>query len=96
MEADDPRRPVEGAEHDHDAAVLARVRDRLGAAADEVEIRDLARSEDSEPAQIALRRHVHVAVGGERRRRDEEEMLLLDPGRELLVDLVEDLPITRA
>src|SRR5207245_11748028 len=80
------------AEHHDDAPVLARVRDRLRAAADEVEIPDLARAEDPEPAQVALRRHVDVAVRGQRRRRDEEQMLPLDPGGELLVDLLVDLP----
>ena len=87
----DPRRPVERAEHHDDAPVLARVRDRLGAAPDEVEVRDLARPEDAEPAQVALRRDVDVPVLGERRRRDEEEVLALHPGAELLVDLVVDL-----
>ena len=88
----DPRRTLERAEHDDDAAVLARVRDRLCAAADEVEISNLVRPEDSEPAQVALWRHVDVAVLGERRRGDEEEMLLLDPAGELVVDLRMDLP----
>ena len=84
MQAHDPRRAVERAEHHNDAAVLARMGDRLCAAAYEVEVPDLARPEDPEPAQVALRRHVDVAVLGERSGANEEHVL--DPGGELLVD----------
>ena len=91
VQSHDSRRPFERAEHHDDAAVLARMRDRLRSAADEVEVPDLVRPEDSEPAQVALRRHVHVAVLRERCGADEEEVLPLDPGRELLVDLRVDL-----
>jgi hypothetical protein len=42
VEAQDPRRALEGAEHDDDAPVLAQVGDRLGAAADDVQVRDRA------------------------------------------------------
>ena len=38
VQAKDPRRPLERAQHDHDAPVLADVGDRLGAAPDHVEI----------------------------------------------------------
>ena len=87
----DARRPFEGAEHDRDAPVFAHVRDRLGSAADEVEVRDLTWAEDAKPAHVALRRDVDVPVRRERRRADEEQVLLLDPGGEARVDLVEDL-----
>jgi hypothetical protein len=42
-------------------------------------------------ADRALRRDVHVAVGGERSRRHEEQRLGVDPVAQSLVDLVEDL-----
>src|SRR5947209_2218763 len=91
VQAHDLRRAFEAAEHDGDPSVLARVRDRLGAAADEVEVRDLPRPEDPEPAEVALGRDVDVAFRVERSGSDEEEVLALDPGGELLVDAVEDL-----
>ena len=91
VQANDPRRPFEGAEHDDDAPVFAQVRDRLRSTPDEVEVGDLPRAEDPEPAEIALRRDVDVPVAGERRRADEEEALRLDPGAELAADFFEDL-----
>ena len=43
VEPHDSRRPVEGAEHHADPAVLAEVRDRLDAAAGEIEVGDMSR-----------------------------------------------------
>ena len=59
--AQDARRPVEGAEHERDAAVLAEVGDGLGAAAGEVEVGDGVLVEHPE-AVVALRRQVDVTV----------------------------------
>jgi hypothetical protein len=88
VEPDDPRRPLEGAEHHDDAAVLAHVGDRLGAAPDVVEVGDTTRAEHAQRAARALRRDVDVAVPGERGAADEEHRLAGDPGAQLVVDLV--------
>ena len=74
VQAQDARRAVERAEHHADAAVLAQVGDRLGAAADEVEPGDRLRVEDAE-AVLALGRQVDVAVGAGWRGGDEEDLL---------------------
>ena len=68
VQAQDPRRALERAEHHDDPAVLAQVGDRLGAAAGEVEIGDLVRAEHPQGPDRALRRDVHPPVGSERRR----------------------------
>ena len=70
---------LERAQHHDDAPVLAQVRDRLGAAADHVEIRDRAVVEHPQRPDRSLRRDVDVAFVGERRRADEEERLARDP-----------------
>lgn len=67
------------------------MRNRLRPAADEVEIRNLLRAENPEPAEIALWRDVDVTVARKWRRADEEEALRLDPGTELASDLFVDL-----
>src|SRR3546814_1491462 len=83
------RRPLEGAEHDRDAPVLAGVSDGLGPAAGEVEVGDGAGPEDPERV-VPLRRHVHVpALEG--RRRHEEHVLGTVPLGELVVECVHDL-----
>ena len=66
QQADDPRRSLEAAEHHDDAAVLAHVGDRLGAAPDVVEVGDATRAEHAQRAARALRGDVDVAVSGER------------------------------
>ena len=50
VQAHDLRRPVERAEHDHDAAVLAQVGDRLDPAAHQVDVREPERAGDAEQA----------------------------------------------
>jgi hypothetical protein len=80
------RRLVERAQHHDDPAVLANVRDRLGAAAYDVEVGDRGGVEHAQRARGALRRDVHVAAGVERRGRDEEDRLLLDPGAQVVAD----------
>ena len=67
VEADDPRRPLERAEHHDDPAVLAQVGDRLRAAARDVEIGDPAGPRTRSDADRPLRRDVDVAVAAERR-----------------------------
>src|SRR4051812_3518225 len=94
VQAQDARRAVEGAEHDHDAAVLAQVRDGLGAGPDVVEIGDLARAEHLEGPDRALGRDVDVAVGAQRGGADEEHRLAHDPLGEPLVDAVVDVAHT--
>src|SRR5262249_18848216 len=90
VQAHDARAPLEGAEHEADAAVLAQVRERLDAAAGEVGVGDLARTEHAEGVQ-ALRRAVDQAVVGSRRGRDEEQVLRLDEVPQRAVDRLEDL-----
>lgn len=91
VEANDPRWPLESAEQDHDAPVLPEMRDRFGTAANEVEVGDLPRVEDPEPAKVSLGRDVDMAGPRERCGADEEEALGLDPGGELVADLGEYL-----
>src|SRR4051794_22702687 len=90
VEAHDPRRAVEGAEHDADAAVVPQVGDRLRTTADVVVVLDRPLVDDPERADRPLRRDVHVAAA-RRRRRDEEQALPTDPVRQLRVDALEDL-----
>ena len=91
VQPEDPRRPLEGAQHDHDAPVLAQVGDRLRAAADHVEVGDGALVEHPQGVDRPLRRDVHVTLAVERRRADEEQRLALDPAAQVIVDAVEDL-----
>src|SRR5581483_4196025 len=91
VEPDDPRGPLEGAEHHADPPVLAQVRGRLGAAADVVVVLDRSGAQDPEGLDRTLRRHVHVAAGGGGGAH-EEEPLAADPRRELRVDAVVELP----
>ena len=90
VQAHDPRAAVEGAEHQADAAVLGQVRDRLGAAAGQIEPGHGVRVEDAERVESAWR-DVDVPLCRQRRGRHEEEVLLADPRRETVVDLVENL-----
>ena len=62
VDSDDSRRALEGAEHDHDAPVLAQVGNRFRSGADDVQVGDRARAEDAKRANRALGRDVHVAV----------------------------------
>ena len=66
VQADDPGRPLESAEHDHDPAVLAQVRHRLGTIADQVEITNPSRRENPQALDRPLRRDVDVAVAAAR------------------------------
>src|SRR4051794_4160579 len=85
VQAKDLRRPLECAEHHDDAAVLAQVRDRLRAAAYDVEVRDGPFVEHAQRAAGALRRDVHVPVARERRAAHEEERLARDPVAPVIV-----------
>ena len=96
VEAQDLRRALERAEHDHDASVFAQVRERLGAAPEHVEVRDGLGPGHAQRPDRALRRQVHVTAGGERRGPDEEERLLRDPCAEVLVDDLVDLSHRRS
>ena len=75
---DDAGRPGEGAEHDHDAAVLLEVGDRLDPAAREVQVRDPAPAENRQGPVVALRRAVDVPGRVEWRGPHEEHRLGLD------------------
>ncbi len=55
MDPDDPRRSLEGAEHEHDPAVLTEMGDRLDTAAGPVEMGDAMRVDDRELTVVALR-----------------------------------------
>ena len=81
VETDDLGRPSEGAEHQHDSAVLAEVGDSLRAAARYIQVGDLAGPEYSKAVK-ALWRSVHVPILGERRRCNKEHVLLVNPARE--------------
>jgi hypothetical protein len=91
VQAQDPRRAIEGAQHHDDAPVLADVGDRLRARADDVEVGDRVVVEHAQRADRPLRRDVDVTVAGERRGSDEEQRLARDPRaldvRDALVDL---------
>src|SRR5829696_7137609 len=78
------------AQHDHDPAVLAQVRDRLGAAADDIQIRDGAVVEYAQAPDRPLRRDVDVPVVATRRGADEEQRLTSDPRTQAIVDAVVD------
>ena len=80
MEAHDPGRPLEGAEHHYDAAVLPQVGDGLDTAASEVEVGDSARPDDGEGAVEAFGRQVEEPVAGQRGGGDEEHVLAPEPG----------------
>ena len=58
VESDNPWRSAEGAEHDHDASVFAKMGNRLNSAPRLIEIRDALRSAYRELLSIALRRTV--------------------------------------
>ena len=91
VQAHDPRRPLEGAQHDDDAPVVAQVRDGLRAAADEVEVGDRVLVEDPQRLDRALGRDVDVAAVAARRGGHEEHALARDPRRQPRVDRIEDL-----
>jgi hypothetical protein len=84
----DARRPLEGAEHHDDAAVLADVGDRLGAAAHHVQVGDRPLVDHAQRPDRPLGRDVDVPVRVEWRRGDEEHRLLGDPVAPALVDRV--------
>jgi hypothetical protein len=91
VQAHDARRAVKGAQHDHQASVLAQVRDRLGAAADHVEIGDRALVEHAQRSDRPLGRDVDVTRSRQRRARHEEHRLRADPLAQAGVDALEDL-----
>ena len=88
MEPHDLRRPLEGAEHDGDATVLAQVRDRLDTATGLVQIGHGVVIDDGELLAVPLGRAVHRSSGVERRGGDEEDGLGDHPRAEPLVDRV--------
>ncbi len=75
VQPQDPGRPLERAEHDHDPPVLADVGDRLGAAPDHVEIGHARRREHAQRVDRPLGRDVHVPVRVERSGAHEEHRL---------------------
>ena len=83
---DDSRRPFEGAEHEHDPAVLAEMGDRLDTTAGSVQVPDALRVDHGELAIVALWRAVHEPVARERCRSDEEHRLGQQEARETIVD----------
>lgn len=91
VEADDPRRPLECAEHHHDPSVLADVGHRFGPTPNHVEIGDRVVVEHPQRPDRPLRRDVHVPVAVKRCRSDEEERLLGNPLALVLVDALVDL-----
>ncbi len=91
VEAQDPRRALKRAQHHHDPAVLLQVGDRLGAAADEVQVRERTVIEQPQRADRALGRDVDMTVVPARRGRDEEHRLALDPSAEKRLDPLVDL-----
>ena len=91
VQSQDSRRALERAQHHDDPPVVAQVGDRLGAAADQVEIRERAIVEQPQRPDRALRRDVDVAVAAARRGGDEEHRLALDPGRQEWLDPLVDL-----
>src|SRR6266511_2290624 len=62
IQAHDPRRTGEGAEHEGDAAVVAQVGDGLGAAAGQVQVGDGPLVQDRQGVGVALGREVDVAT----------------------------------
>jgi hypothetical protein len=89
VQPQDARRPLEGAEHHDDTAVLAHVGDRLGAAAVRVQVRHGVVVEHAQAADRSLRRHVDVSVLVERRRAHEEQRLPRDPVAVGVLDALE-------
>src|SRR5919107_2833796 len=90
VEAHHPRRVIEGAEHQRDAAIRPEVGYRLHAATREVQPGDAVRIQDPEGAEPARRdvdvgRRVYGGGG------HEEDRLSLDPGEQLVGYLLECL-----
>ena len=92
VQAEDPRRPFERAQHHDDPPVVAEVRDRLGAAAHEVQVGERVLVEYPERLDRALRRDVDMAAGAGRGSADEEHPLRRDPRGQTVVDAVVELP----
>ena len=82
VDARDARVSRERAGHQRDASVLAEVRDRLDAAAGQVEVGDALRPEDAQRV-VSLWRQVDVPAVARRRGRDEEHRLLAPPLRKV-------------
>ena len=79
---DDVRRPLEGAPHQRDPAVLAQMGDGLGVASGEVEVGHGELVEHRERAAQPLGGEVDRAVAGQGCGRGEEDVLRLDEGAE--------------
>ena len=96
----DVGRTFERAEHHRDAAVLAQVRDGLGAARSDVEVRDRVIVDDHEGAVDAFGREVDATVASTRCGGHEEHPLPLDERAQSVVDprvdLAHLLPADRA
>ncbi len=82
VDARDARISRERAGHERDASVLAQVRDRLDAAAGQVEVGDALRPEDAQRV-VSLWRQIDVPAVARRRGRDEEHRLLAPPLRKV-------------
>src|SRR5947209_7742557 len=95
MNAKNPRRPLEGTEHEDDAAIVPQMRDGLDAAAGEIEIGNGQWIDDVQRVE-PLGRAVHMPTVA-RSCGCEEEMLALDPGDQIrsdgFVDATHDGPI---
>lgn len=92
VEPHDARPTLERGEHEHDPAVVAQVRDGLDAAAEQVDVGDLGGSEHLQQPGAALRRDVDVPTRPRRRGADEPDWLRLEPGGQLVVDVLRDDP----
>jgi len=77
---------IEGAEHDNDPAVLAKVGDGFRATAGVFLVGDFHGAENAEGI-ASFGREVDVAGGGERRAGNEEDALLLDPLGKFGIDI---------
>ena len=90
MQADDLRRPGKRAEHEHDATVLPQVSGCLNPTADEVDVGDLRRSQDTERAGRAFGREIDVTIGIVWRGGHEKHLLPREPLPGCVVDDVVD------
>jgi hypothetical protein len=90
VQAQQPRRTLEGAEQDRDAPVLPQVRHRLDPAPHQVDVGDGERVENRKALE-PFGREVHETVVGAGRRGDEEDPLLPDELGVVLVELGKDL-----
>jgi hypothetical protein len=91
VKPDDFRRPLEGAEHEYDSAVLAKMSDGFDAAAGQIQISNGAWAENAKRIE-AFGRKIHVAMRIERGGRHKENMLRRDELPNLLVNNRAEMP----